>query len=83
MFIQTIQSCLLSAPECLRSMGVIWVAVVGLSSAYILWYLWTFRLAPLIRPDEPKPLPYLVPCECYLSSPDIKIKQLTADHSHW
>ena len=52
----------------------------GLPILYVSWYVWTFKLASLWRPSEPKPLPYLVPCK-----PNILhiIITLTPGHSHW
>lgn len=33
----------------------------ALGGSYLLWRLWAFTLKPMLRPDEPKPLPYWVP----------------------
>lgn len=30
---------------------------------YMLWYIWRFNIAPALNPNDPKPLPYLVPCK--------------------
>ena len=32
-----------------------------LGGSYLLWRLWAFTIKPMLRPDEPKPLPYLMP----------------------
>ena len=28
----------------------------------LLWRLWAFTIVPLLRPDEPRDLPYWIPC---------------------
>lgn len=38
---------------------VIFVAVL-----LILWRIYRFNIVPLLRPDEPKELPYWIPCTC-------------------
>ena len=35
---------------------------VGLGSVLCLWRLWRFTIRPYLRPDEPKELPYWIPC---------------------
>ena len=35
-------------------------AIAGL---LLLWRLWKFTVIPLLKPDEPKILPYWIPCE--------------------
>ena len=32
-----------------------------LGGSYLLWRLWAFTFKPMLRPDEPKPLPYWIP----------------------
>lgn len=32
-------------------------------AAYALWWLWRFKIVPLIHPSEPKQYPYWIPCE--------------------
>ncbi len=39
----------------------VFVSTAGL---LLLWRLWRFTLLPAIRPDEPKELPYWLPCRC-------------------
>ena len=29
---------------------------------YLLWRLWEFTIKPLLHPDEPRELPYTIPC---------------------
>jgi len=29
---------------------------------YLLWRLWEFTIRPLLHPDEPRELPYTIPC---------------------
>lgn len=43
------------------------LATVGLALCWGAWRLWTFTIVPILRPDEPKELPYLIPCEFYTS----------------
>ena len=59
--------------------ALIWFGA-GLTITYVSWYVWTFKLALLWRPSEPKPLPYLVPCKT--NGPHIIIT-LTSGYSHW
>ena len=35
--------------------------VATLVGSYTLWRLWSFTIKPILRPDEPKPLPYNIP----------------------
>lgn len=32
-------------------------------AAYALWWLWRFKIVPLIHPSEPRQYPYWIPCE--------------------
>lgn len=32
--------------------------------ALLVWRLWRFTVIPWLRPDEPKELPYWIPCKC-------------------
>ena len=41
---------------------LIWITT-ALTVTYASWHIWTFKLAPLWRPSEPKLLPYIVPCK--------------------
>lgn len=38
-------------------------SAVLLALLWVLWRLWTFTILPAFRPDEPKQVPYLIPCE--------------------
>lgn len=29
---------------------------------YLIWRLWRFQFLPALHPDEPRELPYLIPC---------------------
>lgn len=42
----------------------IFMATLLLATWYMLWRLWRFTIRPHLRPDEPKELPYWIPCEC-------------------
>lgn len=33
------------------------------SSIWLLWRLWSFTVLPNFRPEEPKELPYWIPCK--------------------
>ena len=33
----------------------------ALGGSYLLWRLWAFTIKPMLRPNEPKPQPYLMP----------------------
>ena len=33
----------------------------ALGGSYLLWRLWAFTFKPMLRPNEPKPLPYWIP----------------------
>ena len=59
--------------------AIVWFGA-GLTIIYVSWYLWTFKLAVLWRPSEPKPLPYLVPCK---TNAIHIIITLTSGYSHW
>jgi hypothetical protein len=37
-----------------------------LITALSLWRLWTFTLLPWLNPNEPKEVPYWIPCKSYL-----------------
>lgn len=39
------------------------LGLVILSLAWLLWRLWSFTVLPYFRPDEPKNLPYWIPCK--------------------
>jgi len=37
--------------------------VFGLPTvSYLFWRLWEFTIKPSLHPDEPRELPYLIPC---------------------
>ena len=35
----------------------------SMAGLLLLWRLWIFTVRPLLKPDEPKILPYWIPCE--------------------
>ena len=39
--------------------------VTSVGASLLLWRLWRFTIAPSYRPNEPKQLPYWIPCKCY------------------
>jgi hypothetical protein len=42
------------------------LAIVALAVGLLLWRVWTFTLLPLLRPDDPKEVPYWIPGRCEL-----------------
>lgn len=36
--------------------------IVSVAGLLLLWRLWRFTILPAMRPDEPKELPYWIPC---------------------
>ena len=38
-------------------------ALCILSTCLLLWRIWAFTVLPALQPDEPKELPYWVPCK--------------------
>ena len=42
-------------------------AIILLTGSLLLWRLWKFTILPLFEPNQPKRLPYWIPCE--ISSP--------------
>ena len=36
--------------------------VVALGILWAFWRIWSFTILPLLHPDEPKEIPYLIPC---------------------
>lgn len=52
-----------------RILDVPTILLLGLampSSTWLLWRLWSFTVLPNFRPEEPKELPYLIPCKFIL-----------------
>ena len=40
-----------------------WIlAILFLTLVWLIWRMWTFSIHPRLHPDEPKKLPYMVPC---------------------
>ncbi|ORY10363.1 cytochrome P450 [Clohesyomyces aquaticus] len=37
----------------------------ALLSALLLWRIWRFTVLPIVRPNEPRELPYWTPCTCH------------------
>lgn len=50
-----------------------WVLVLS----WILWYYIRFTIIPILRPNDPKELPYLVPSQYLLITMDPLLKILT------
>ena len=48
----------------LRSLPMTFVG--ALAVGLLLWRVWTFTLLPLLRPDDPKEVPYWIPGRCEL-----------------
>ena len=61
---------LLSHPA-LRDLSPAALALLVLSLAWLSWYIWNFTIVPLLKPDEPRYLPYWVPCECAVAEQEI------------
>ena len=38
-------------------------AIILLTGSLLLWRLWRFTILPLLEPNQPKRLPYWIPCE--------------------
>lgn len=38
---------------------------LSVAIAWLTWGVWTFTIHPALHPDEPKQLPYWIPCEFY------------------
>ena len=51
-----------NSPVDRNASALTWVAT-RLTISYASWYSWTFKLAIFLRPSEPKPLPYWIPCK--------------------
>lgn len=32
--------------------------------ALLVWRVWRFKVQPIMHPDEPKEVPYWIPCKC-------------------
>lgn len=39
------------------------IIILVLAAAWLCWRIWKFTIIPALRPDEPKELPYLIPCQ--------------------
>ena len=63
MFRETISNVLLEqVPRATQaSPGVLFI--ITLCTLWAFWRIWTFTIVPILRPDEPKDIPYWVPCE--------------------
>ncbi len=57
----------------------IFVSAAGL---LLLWRLWRFTALPAMRPDEPKELPYWVPCTSFLEQDPLPQYILLNDSNH-
>ena len=44
-------------------------AIILLTGSLLLWRLWKFTILPLFEPNQPKRLPYWIPCEISSSLP--------------
>lgn len=38
--------------------------LMALTVVWAVWRCWRFTVYPMLHPDEPKELPYLIPCRC-------------------
>lgn len=45
-----------------KTLYLFW-ALCTISAILLLWRLWVFTVLPALRPDEPKELPYWIPCK--------------------
>lgn len=45
-----------------KSLYFFWALCI-VSACLLLWRLWVFTVLPVLRPDEPKELPYWIPCK--------------------
>ena len=45
------------------------VALVG--GSLLLWRLWKYTVLPFLKPEEPKRLPYWIPCESQCPMPEL------------
>lgn len=43
------------------------VCTIGFTVVLVFWRVWKFHLRPSLHPEDPKELPYWVPCEFQLS----------------
>lgn len=52
-----------------HGVGPWWVPLIVLVplALLLLWRLWMFTILPILRPNDPKELPYWIPCECKTS----------------
>lgn len=46
-----------------RQLSPVVVLLLATPLVWLLWYVWKFTVFPLLRPNEPRYLPYLTPCE--------------------
>ena len=46
------------------------------SIGWLSWYLWKFTIAPVLKHNEPRSLPYYVPCELFAISCHLKYADL-------
>jgi hypothetical protein len=46
------------------NLGLSFIAVA--SVIWIAWRLWRFTILPVLKPNEPKELPYWIPCKSYI-----------------
>lgn len=47
----------------LAQKNILITSTLLLSACWLCWHVWTFQITPFLRPDEPKKLPYWIPCK--------------------
>ena len=51
-------------PTATWSLATVTLAFLG--SLLLVWRLWTFAVRPWLNPDEPKEIPYWIPCKSWI-----------------
>lgn len=47
----------------LKILFIAGVAILAIGALLLSWRLWTFTILPTLRPDEPREIPYWIPCQ--------------------
>lgn len=47
----------------LKTLFIAGVAILAIGVLLLSWRLWTFTILPTLRPDEPREIPYWIPCQ--------------------
>jgi cholesterol 7alpha-monooxygenase len=58
---------LIMIPQLLSNIGLAWLA----------WYLYKFIIKPRLSPEEPRELPYLIPCKFLEYEKSVKLITMT------